>query len=129
MNIYPHSLLASFAGLLFFAALAYPSIADDSVANVVEVKIENRQVVVPETGSIKINEDDVIEVHWTSDEPVELHIHGYDLHVQVQPGKTATSVIEAHASGRFPITSHGWGHGGHGGHGHDALAYLEVYPR
>jgi hypothetical protein len=35
-------------------------------------------------------------------------------------------VIEAYATGRFPITSHGWGEGGHG---HDALTYLEVYPR
>ncbi|MDA0339312.1 MAG: hypothetical protein O2910_05665 [Proteobacteria bacterium] len=106
------------------ALLIAPATADDKRA--IEIRIENRAVVVPESGTIKIHEDDVVDVQWSSDEAAELHIHGYDLHINVRPGKTTNSTIKAHATGRFPITSHGWGDGGHG---HDALAYLEVHPR
>ena len=91
---------------------------------VIEVRIENRKVVAPQ-GAIRIVEKDVIELRWITDESVKLHLHGYDKLLQVHPGKPAAMSITAHATGRFPITSHGWG--AHG-HGHDALTYLEVYP-
>jgi hypothetical protein len=91
---------------------------------VIEVRIENRKVVAP-SKTIRITEGDMIELRWTSDEPVELHLHGYDLELHVRPDEPAAMVIEAYATGRFPITSHGWGEGGHG---HDALTHLEVYP-
>ena len=54
------------------------------------------------------------------------YLHGYDVELHVRPDEPAVMVIEAYATGRFPITSHGWGKGGHG---HDELTYLEVYPR
>jgi hypothetical protein len=101
------------------------AIAQDGPQRVIDVRIENRKVVAPRE-AIRITEGDVIELRWTSDEPVELHLHGYDLEAHVRPDEPAAMVIEAHATGRFPITSHGWGEGGHG---HDALTYLEVYPR
>ena len=112
-------------GLLMPAVLIQAAVAQDSPQQVIEARIENRKVVEP-SEAIRITEGDVIELRWTSDEAVELHLHGYDLELEVRPGEPAAMVIEAHATGRFPITSHGWGEGGHG---HDALTYLEVYPR
>jgi len=107
------------------AARIRAAVAQDGPRQVIEARIEKRKVVAP-TGAIRVTEGDVVELRWTSDEAVELHLHGYDVELQVRPGEPATMVIEAHATGRFPITSHGWGAGGHG---HDALTYLEVYPR
>ncbi|HEX9585364.1 MAG TPA: hypothetical protein VGB36_12755 [Gammaproteobacteria bacterium] len=43
---------------------------------------------------------------------MELHLHGYDLEIHVRPDEPAAMVIKATATGRFPITSHGWGEGG-----------------
>jgi len=112
------------AGWFIPAALFRAAVAQEAPQQVIEVRIEHRKVVAP-SGTIRITEGDVIELLWTSDEPVELHLHGYDLEIQVHPDRPAAMVIEAHATGRFPITSHGWGEGGHG---HDALTYLEVVP-
>ena len=113
------------AGSIFPSALIQAAVAQHAPQRAIEVRIENRRVVAP-VESIRITEGDAIELVWTSDEPVELHLHGYDLEIHVRPNESATMIIEAHATGRFPITSHGWGEGGHG---HDALTYLEVYPR
>ena len=112
-------------GSIVPSALIQTAVAQDSPSRVIDVRIESRRVVAPKE-AIQITETDVIELRWTSDEPVKLHLHGYDLEIEVRPGKPAAMLIKAHATGRFPITSHGWGDGGHG---HDALTYLEVYPR
>ena len=113
------------AGLALSLAPIRAAIAQDSPRRTIEVRIENRKVVEP-AAAIRITEGDTVELRWTSDEPVELHLHGYDLKIQVRPDAPAAMVVAATATGRFPITSHGWGAGGHG---HDALTYLEVYPR
>lgn len=112
-------------GFLFSAASTGGVCAQDASQKVIDVRIENRQVVEPKE-AIRATQGDVIELRWTSDEASQLHLHGYDIELEVKPGEPATMVVEVHASGRFPITSHGWGDGGHG---HDALTFLEVYPQ
>ena len=113
------------AGAIVPTALIHAAVGQDGPPQVIDVRIESRKVVALKE-AIQIIESDVIELRWTSDEPVKLHLHGYDLEIEVRPAKPATMLIKARATGRFPITSHGWGDGGHG---HDALTYLEVYPR
>ena len=113
------------AGSFMPSALIPAAVAQETSQRVIEVRIENRQVVAPGE-TIQITEGDVIELVWTSDEATELPLHGYDLEIHVRPNEPDTMVIQAHATGRFPVTSHGWGEGGLG---HDALTYLEVYPR
>ena len=112
-------------GISFTAALTGGVCAQDASRIVIDVRIENRQVVEPKE-AIRATQGDVIELRWTSDEPSELHLHGYDIELEVKPGEPAAMIVEAYASGRFPITSHGWGDSGHS---HDALIFLEVYPR
>lgn len=92
---------------------------------VIDVRLEKRKVVAPKR-AIRITENETVELRWTTDEVVKLHLHGYDRELEVVPGKPASMTIKGRATGRFPITSHGWGQGGHG---HHALTYLEVYPR
>jgi len=101
--------------------------ARDGAAKVIEIKIENRKLVTPK-GKIRVTEQDVVELRYMSDETVNLHLHGYDRKIQVRPGKQAVMLLTTKATGRFPITSHGWGKKGHG-HGHHVLTHLEVYPR
>jgi hypothetical protein len=113
------------SGWFLPAALIRAAVAQEGPRRVIEARIENRKVVAP-SEAIRITEGDVIELRWTSDEAVDLHLHGYDVELHVRPSEPATMVVKAYATGRFPITSHGWGEAGHG---HDALTYLEVYPR
>lgn len=98
-------------------------------SQVVHVRIKNRKVVAPK-GVIRVKRGDVVELLWKTDEEVRLHLHGYDIEVDVRPGKETKMFIRARVAGRFPINSHGWGSHGHGDdHGDDALLYLEVLPR
>jgi len=71
---------------------------------------------------IRLTQGETVSLEWQSDTAMELHLHGYDLEIVLQPGKPATIPFRAHASGRFPLTSHG------AGHGHAALLYIEVHP-
>ncbi|MFP6700063.1 MAG: hypothetical protein VCF08_24745 [Alphaproteobacteria bacterium] len=107
-----------------FYALVPTVFAQKRPRRVVEVRIKNRQVIAPAT-AIKLAEGDLVELRWKSDEQLELHLHGYDLKLVVLPGEPGVMAFRAFASGRFPITSHGWGDGGHG---HEPLTYLEVHP-
>ena len=72
--------------------------------------------------TIRVSQGDQVELYWSSDKPDVLHLHGYDIHTEVTPDVPAVMQFKAHASGRFPIESHG-----HSGHGN--LIYLEVHPK
>jgi hypothetical protein len=107
------------------AALIGQAVGQGSAPRVIEVRIEKRKVVAPKR-AIRITENETVELRWSSDEVVKLHLHGYDRELTVRPGIPASMPITGRATGRFPITSHGWGQGDHG---HHALTYLEVHPR
>jgi len=75
---------------------------------------------------MRVHEGDGVTLRWTSDRPVILHLHGYDIEKPVAAGAVTELSFTAHATGRFPIEIHGQGAGGVG----DApLAVIEVYPR
>ena len=79
---------------------------------------------------IRINEGDGLKLRWTSDRPIVLHLHGYDIEKRVVPGAITELAFTAYATGRFPIHVHAQGTGA-GGHAHEdaPLATIEVYPR
>jgi hypothetical protein len=91
----------------------------------IEISIKQRQVQV-ENKTLRITQGQTVEMLWQSDEAVELHLHGYDIEFKVVPREISSVILQAHATGRFPITSHGFS--GESGHGHKALLYVEVYP-
>ncbi|MDP7652928.1 MAG: hypothetical protein QGF38_14640 [Rhodospirillales bacterium] len=74
--------------------------------------------------TIRVTEGDRGELKWTADETVALHLHGYDLRLDLKGGASGSMTFKAHTAGRFPIGIHGAT-----GHGHGALLYLEVHPR
>jgi len=71
---------------------------------------------------IRVTRGERVELVWSSDERIRLHLHGYDLELEVTPDEPAVMSLVAHATGRFPITRHD------GDHGHETLMYLEVHP-
>jgi nitrous oxide reductase len=72
--------------------------------------------------TVKVQQGDEIELRWSSDTPIELHLHGYDIEAKVSPQSPAVMAFKANIPGRFPIEPHG-----QAGH-HRALLYLEVRP-
>ena len=87
----------------------------------VHVAIEGGKVA-DDQGVIKIAQGDHVTLHFSSDETHNLHIHGYDIGVEVAPGSHAMVDFKATATGRFPVEIHGSSH-------HNALFYLEVHPK
>ena len=61
-----------------------------------------------------------IRLRVTSNRADELHLHGYDLRLKLQPGVAAGLSFNATLSGRFEYELH---------HAHAALGVLEVQPR
>ncbi len=98
----------------------------DPAVRILYVSIEKREVVGKRT--IRVTQGDQVQLHWQSDEKVELHLHGVDLKTEVLPGAGGTMTFTAKATGRFPVTSHGFGSKAGHHHGSGGLLYLEVYP-
>jgi len=71
---------------------------------------------------ISVSHRDKVKLIVTSDQDGVLHIHGYDIEVEVGPESHAMVKFNATATGRFPVEIHGSSH-------HNALFYLEVYPK
>jgi heme/copper-type cytochrome/quinol oxidase subunit 2 len=55
---------------------------------------------------ISVREGDRVTMSINSERPVEIHIHGYDLEREVEPGKTTELSLEADLTGRFPMENH-----------------------
>jgi len=81
-----------------------------------------------EKSVIRVNQGDAVRLRWTSDAPIVLHLHGYDIERKVEPGAVVEMAFTAHATGRFSISIHGAADASKGGH-HHSLARLEVHPR
>lgn len=69
---------------------------------------------------ISVNQGDTVTLHMTSDEQMEVHMHGYDVEREVEPGQPADATFEADLTGRFEIEDH---------ETEEELGVLEVRPR
>jgi len=76
---------------------------------------------------IRVHEGDSVKLRWTSDRPLTLHLHGYDIEKHVAGDGVTEFSFTASATGRFPIEIHGAA--GSAAHGGAPLAVIEVYPR
>ena len=55
---------------------------------------------------VSVTEGDQVNLQITSDHPVELHLHGYDLEEEVGPEEPGELSFEARITGQFPIEDH-----------------------
>jgi FtsP/CotA-like multicopper oxidase with cupredoxin domain len=53
--------------------------------------------------TIKVTQGDDVVINITSDEPEELHLHGYDVSVQFEKDQAMQLKFNAKLSGRFPF--------------------------
>ncbi len=69
---------------------------------------------------ISVNEGDHVNLMITSDEPLEFHLHGYDLAKDLEAGQPAELSFDATMTGRFEIENE---------HAQEELGELLVQPR
>lgn len=79
---------------------------------------KGRRVSGPEL--IQMHAGDPVTLEVTSDQPDELHLHGYDLHLKLLPGEPGRLSFTASHSGRFDYELH---------HAQLELGALEVLPQ
>lgn len=92
-----------------------------------ELRVERGQVPA-KMRLIRVKQGDVVKLRWSSDRPIALHFHGYDIGQKVEPGAVAEMNFTARATGRFPVQEHKPQTGG--GHSHEAaIVQIEVFPR
>ncbi len=115
------------AVLLLVGSLGTAMPAYGAGTRTVDIEIRNGKVV--GKNSARVTRGDTVQLRWSSDKPLALHLHGYDVTIHVVPGTPAEMKLRAHATGRFPVEIHGEkkSSGGHS-HGGKPLYYLEVYP-
>jgi hypothetical protein len=78
---------------------------------------------------IRVKQGDTVKLRWTSDRPIVLHLHGYDIERKVEPGAVSEMVFVARAAGRFSVEEHKPDAKGGHSHGEAALVRVEVLPR
>ncbi len=109
-------------GLVLCLAVAGASLdasAQGENKPVISVEFKNGQVVAG-VQVVKLKRDDEVTLNVLSDRADELHLHGYDLHLKLQPNQPATLQFVAKRTGRFSFELH---------RGGVELGVLEIYPR
>jgi hypothetical protein len=112
------------------AALALLLAATAAVAEDVafDVPIEHGEVP-QDRRLIRVKQFDVVTLRWTTDTPIDIHLHGYDIEKKIVPGAVTEMTFAARATGRFTVAPH-IGAQRSGGHAHGKpLVTVEVYPR
>ena len=94
------------------------------------INIEIRSGEVSETSKvIRILEGTDLILVLNSDQPVVLHLHGYDIIAEVPKSGKALMKLNTFATGRFPIKIHPPAEDHQGNAQHErTLLYLEVHP-
>jgi hypothetical protein len=103
--------------------------AQGMINRIIELAISDRKVAIPQNtaagpGVVRIRQGEMVEILWTSDEAARVHLHGYNIETQVEPGASASMRFHARATGRFPIETHGIGADSKR---HITLVYIEVH--
>jgi hypothetical protein len=82
----------------------------------------------PNVRLIRVKQNDFVRLQWSTDKPMSVHLHGYDIEKEVKPGTVTEMAFTARATGRFTVEPH-LAKGPGGGHSHgDVLVTIEVYP-
>jgi hypothetical protein len=99
-----------------FLPTSKPELTHDKTFDLV---VQNKKLI---SGSkvLSVQQNDNVTIHITADQDEELHLHGYDLHVDLKKGKPGTLSFVASSSGRFPYELE---------HSSTVIGALEVQPQ
>jgi hypothetical protein len=94
------------------------------------ITIKQRKVEAAEN-VIRVSQGEAVEIVLTGDEAAELHLHGYDLKLDLEPNVPGTIRFTAKIAGRFPLEAHRFGTASASGRHRSTgpLLYVEVHPR
>ena len=92
------------------------------------IAIQGRKVD-PSQKTLRVTQGQAVELAFSADEMAEVHLHGYDQLLIVQPGAPAVMRVQAKTAGRFAIEAHRFGKDSGRSRRHVVLLYLEVHPR
>jgi hypothetical protein len=121
--------LGGVAGLLLALCLMLGSAIIAHAAEVTfDLKIENGQVA-KNMRLIRVKQGDAVTLRWTTDRPIVLHLHGYDIEKKVEPGAVTEMAFLARATGRFSVEEHKTDAKGGHSHGEAALVRIDVLPQ
>ena len=117
---------AAMIAVTALAASLFPALPShgDGIKTV-DIVIKDGKVV--GKNSVRVSRGDTVVLRWSSDQRLDLHLHGYEVATTVSPGTPAEMKIRARATGRFPVEIHGQGDSS-SGHSHKNIFHLEVYP-
>jgi hypothetical protein len=107
--------------LIVLCCVAAATAAADE--RLVELRVEYQRLVAGPS-VVRVPQGTELELRWTVDRPMALHLHGYDIEIEAAPGAPAAMRLTARATGRFPVEIHA----GERGHGRPLL-YIEIVPR
>ena len=96
-------LLLALVGLFFLLRPDPSTSAGEAQEQTFEIAI-NAGTMSPE--EISVEEGDRVNLRITTDEPLEFHLHGYDLEEEVEPDQPAELWFDATTTGRFEIENH-----------------------
>lgn len=100
---------------------AEPSLAK-AAAELTVVRLENgRRVAGPAV--LRARQGETLNIRFYSDSDAELHVHGYDIHLELRADAGVLLSFVAEHAGRFEYELHGHQHG------HQALGAIEIQPR
>ena len=72
--------------------------------NEILISIKNGNVQGHEIVGVKKGQQ--VKLNFTSDQRMSIHLHGYDIEAEIPMDKSETIEFEAHATGRFSVTTH-----------------------
>ena len=105
------------------AGLAGVALADKAAERVIELSLKNGRLEA-KSNTVRVRRAERVELRFSTDRPIDLHLHGYDIETRASPGSPAALSFTASIPGRFPVSEHAQGKAHH----HRAVLYVEVHP-
>ena len=96
-------------GLAFCVMTSGVHATDKHPARTVELALTEGVVTGPDVKAhrgvrwIRADQDEIVELRWTADENVVLHLHGYNKTLRLGKGATSIMRVVARLVGRFPL--------------------------
>ncbi|HYT96236.1 MAG TPA: hypothetical protein VEO36_02850 [Casimicrobiaceae bacterium] len=97
------------------------AICAQSAKKVFDLAIVNGQVTGVDA-TLRVQQGDEVELRWSSDRPLSLHLHGYEIETNVPPHVSTVMSFKARLAGRFPVSEH------REGARERTILYIEVHP-
>ena len=100
-------------------AAAEPNARPEPSVQAFDVRLQGGLPTPESPTTLRVTQGDAVRITVLADQADELHLHGYDLHLDLQAGQAASLASTAEHAGRFEYELH---------HSHRVIGALEVYP-